>query len=42
MQKYPFGTINKHPFPNTLGKCTTLPYGTLKAEIASVLATKTD
>jgi hypothetical protein len=34
----------KVPFPNilyTLGICTPLPYGTLKAETASMLATKT-
>jgi hypothetical protein len=44
MQKYPSrrsGTIYRYPFPNTLGICTSLPYGIQKAEIASMLATKT-
>jgi hypothetical protein len=41
MQKYPSGTICKRPFPNTLGICTSLPYGILKVETASMLATKT-
>ena len=41
MQIYPFGTIYRRPFPNTLGKCISLPYGILKAETASMLATKT-
>jgi hypothetical protein len=40
MQKYPSGTIYRHPFPSTLGICTSLPYRILKAETASMLATK--
>jgi len=40
MQKYPSGTIYRRPFPNTLGKCISLPYGIPKAETASMLATK--
>jgi hypothetical protein len=41
MQKYPSGTIYGRPFPNILGKCISLPYGILKADTASMLATKT-
>jgi hypothetical protein len=41
MQKYPSGTTYRRPFPNTLGICTSLPYGIPKAETASMLATKT-
>jgi hypothetical protein len=26
----PFWTINRRPFPNTIGRCTSLPYGILK------------
>jgi hypothetical protein len=40
MQKYPSGTIYRRPFPNKLARCTSLPYGTLKAETASMLATR--
>jgi hypothetical protein len=40
MQKYPSGTIYRRPFPKTLGKCISLPYGILKAETTSMLATK--
>jgi hypothetical protein len=40
MQKYPFGTIYRRPFPNTPGKCISLLYGILKLETASMLATK--
>jgi hypothetical protein len=40
MQKYPSGTIHRRPFPNTIEICTSLPYGILKVETASVLATK--
>jgi hypothetical protein len=40
MQKYPSGTIYRCPFPNTFGRCTSLPYGILKAETASMLATR--
>jgi hypothetical protein len=35
MQKNPSATIYRCPFPNTLGRCTSLPYGILKAETAS-------
>jgi len=41
MQKYPYGTTYRHPFPNTLGRCTSLLYGILMAENASMLATRT-
>jgi hypothetical protein len=41
MQKSPFGRIYRCPFPNTLGICTSLLYGILEAETASMLATKT-
>ena len=40
MQEYLSGTICRRPFPNTLGICISLPYGILKAETASMLATK--
>jgi len=40
MQKYPSGTIYRRHFPNTIGICKSLPYGLLKAETASMLATK--
>ena len=38
--EYPSELIYRHPFPNTLGICTSLPYGILKAGTASMLATK--
>jgi hypothetical protein len=41
-KKYPSGTIYRRPFPNTHGRCTSLPCGILKAEIASMLATQTE
>jgi hypothetical protein len=41
MQEYPSETVYKRPFPNTLGICTSLPYGILKAATASMLATET-
>jgi hypothetical protein len=39
MPKYPAGTIYRRPFPNTLGKCISLPWNT--EETASMLARKT-
>jgi len=41
MQKYPSKTIYRHHFPKILGICRSLQYGVLKAETASMLATKT-
>jgi len=32
LQKYPSGTLYRRPFPNTLGICTSMPYGTWNTE----------
>jgi hypothetical protein len=39
--EYLSGTIYRRPFPNTLGRCTSLPYVITKAENTSMLATRT-